>query len=369
MSKLTAEQLNELKRLYTELKLSPIEIGKIINRHPHTVGRILKRIGIKTTPKQISLEKQRSILDMYNSGSSLQEIMRSMNIGYARIMEVLEENDISYELRRTNYSEEEVQTVLSLHNQGKAPWQIAEETGSTRNRVAKILTSLNIDCNVVIRDDRDYSVNHNFLDVIDTQEKAYFLGYMMTDGTVSADRNSVRIGLSIIDKHILETFTKWIQPDKPLWFSERNGRDYCTMTIESKQLKSKLIEHGCPPKKTYILTYPTSIPEHLQSHFLRGVLDGDGCIYHNKNNKQPKIVFVGSKLFMEGAANMIFKNTGVNGALYHAYDCNEVIYKLDYWAVRKCQDILNWLYKDSRVHLIRKFDKYQVIKTMTGARV
>ena len=65
---------------------------------------------------------------------------------------------------------------------------------------------------------RKYEVNESFFDVIDTEEKAYFLGFLYADGYNNTDRNSVNLSLKETDKDILIRLNNLIQPDKPLQY-------------------------------------------------------------------------------------------------------------------------------------------------------
>ena len=59
---------------------------------------------------------------------------------------------------------------------------------------------------------RRYNVNHNYFDIIDTEEKAYWLGFLYADGYIRERKsgNSLEMKLSIKDKHHLELFRESI---------------------------------------------------------------------------------------------------------------------------------------------------------------
>ena len=63
---------------------------------------------------------------------------------------------------------------------------------------------------------RKYSINENFFDVIDTEEKAYFLGFLYADGCNATNRNAVILSLKEDDRDILEKLNSLLQPQKPL---------------------------------------------------------------------------------------------------------------------------------------------------------
>ena len=51
-------------------------------------------------------------------------------------------------------------------------------------------------------------INKNFFNKIDTEEKAYFLGFLYADGYNNTDRNSVALSLKEDDKEILEKYSE-----------------------------------------------------------------------------------------------------------------------------------------------------------------
>ena len=134
---------------------------------------------------------------------------------------------------------------------------------------------------------RKYEVNHNFFNKIDTEEKAYILGFLYADGYVSTKRNLIGLTLQESDIEIITKINKIIHKDKPLVFINtkkyhpgKNWQNSLRMEIASKQMTNDLVRLGCIPNKTYFLKFPAYeiIPEFLFHHFIRGFFDGDGCI-------------------------------------------------------------------------------------------
>lgn len=55
----------------------------------------------------------------------------------------------------------------------------------------------------------------DFFDIIDSEEKAYFLGFIVADGNVSIYNNqySLKIHVSMIDKEVIDKFLHYIESD------------------------------------------------------------------------------------------------------------------------------------------------------------
>src|SRR5690606_4239788 len=109
---------------------------------------------------------------------------------------------------------------------------------------------------------RKYNIDETFFDVIDTEEKAYFLGFLYADGYNNTDRSSVALSLKEDDKEILEKLNNLLQPNKPLGH-KKSGQT--ALLISNKHISQRLVELGCHRAKTYTLVFPSEeqVPKHL----------------------------------------------------------------------------------------------------------
>lgn len=128
---------------------------------------------------------------------------------------------------------------------------------------------------------RKYKINHNFFKNIDTEEKAYWLGFIAADGNVRSvvtdkiHRYTLSITLRESDRHHLEKFRDVLyRGDKPKITKNRSG---CVLEVSSKQNYYNLVNAGICDRKSLTLTFPT-IQNALLKHFIRGYFDGDGWI-------------------------------------------------------------------------------------------
>lgn len=114
---------------------------------------------------------------------------------------------------------------------------------------------------------------------------AYFIGLMLTDGYVTPNVNAAAIYLSEVDKQLLEVISKTIFLNdyslrkKLSKVSIIKGKEYISrdqygIVICNRLIVEKMKEYGIVPNKTFI----TCAPEVFMNnrHFWRGVMDGDG---------------------------------------------------------------------------------------------
>ncbi|MEK6885149.1 MAG: LAGLIDADG family homing endonuclease [Nanoarchaeota archaeon] len=128
-----------------------------------------------------------------------------------------------------------------------------------------------------------YHANYNFFDVIDSEEKAYWLGFIAADGTVPKVRepNSfcVNIRLANKDFHHLEKFKKNLNSNhivrtrKVTKVGLVNGTfDVAEYCVYNTQLAKSILNYNIRPKGS--MRMPNL--EDNTRHFIRGYFDGDG---------------------------------------------------------------------------------------------
>ena len=148
--------------------------------------------------------------------------------------------------------------------------------------------------NLLIRDashaKQKYFLNENVFDVINSEEKAYWLGFLYADGNVSKT-NRVRLSLAKEDYEIVEKFSNFIFETNRIKNYKRpehkeTSQDLVYVDVCNKHISFKLKELGCPPKKTFLLKFPEWLDDQLYSHFIRGYFDGDGCLSHYKSKQK-----------------------------------------------------------------------------------
>jgi len=213
--------------------------------------------------------------------------------------------------------------------------------------------------------------NENYFEAIDTSEKAYWLGFIFADGSVvKTDKkvstyNRLQINLSIKDKNHLEKFAQAINFPIENMFEHTPTTSYsCTPMVclycNSIKMATDLIKLGCIPNKTYGCNVPI-LDKNLYSHFIRGYFDGDGCISIKKVGQTSisgMYSFTSDEQFLLQLQQLLMENCNLNKtALYQ--EKNAV--RLSYGGKQQLIRIYNYMYKDSTIHLQRKYDKFSLL--------
>ena len=130
--------------------------------------------------------------------------------------------------------------------------------------------------------------NPSYFDEIDTPDKAYWLGFMATDGCVTGFRQGslrLQVKLARADRGHLELLHQALQAHRPIrdceeWSKppgskERKKRPVSVLDVCSPQIVNALVSHGITPRKTDNVQ-PWDGPPDLMPHYWRGIMDGDG---------------------------------------------------------------------------------------------
>ena len=201
--------------------------------------------------------------------------------------------------------------------------------------------------------------NEDYFEVIDTPEKAYFLGFIFADGCLINNPKEYRYKLVIKihnkDEDMLKRFISLLDSEVEIWRSK--NRDISEIGFSSKKMINDLKNLGIHQNKTYTIEYP-KIDEKLEKHFLRGYFDGDGCIRINKDkrdqSKRGDLRIVGGSVkFIQTLNERMGKLFGVN--VNKIYGQKNKQYKFVGWAgMSDIEQIYNGFYSDTDLFLIRK---------------
>lgn len=205
---------------------------------------------------------------------------------------------------------------------------------------------------------KTYSCSEDFFETIDSEEKAYWLGFIAADGCVSGNR--LKLGLSSKDRDHLVKLLNSLNSSHLIHddFTKNKTLLYprSSINIQSKKIVSDLIQYGINERKSLSLILSVELinPE-LHRHIWRGILDGDGCITQSKNRWN--ISLLGSYQVISEFIKFL--------KLYHATEKipqpRGNIFTVRYGAAKDIAIISNILYDNISIYLDRKYKKAQQI--------
>lgn len=215
---------------------------------------------------------------------------------------------------------------------------------------------------------RRFNLNHNYFNIIDTEEKAYFLGFLYADGYNYEKENVVSIKLQKDDKEILEKFKDMLRSELKIYFQKGVGRkDSYSLSVRSEKLSKDLSKLGCFQRKSLTLRFPTEnqVPKRLLKDFLRGYFDGDGTFGRYKANRHKYLrgkVGICSTVFFLEEVKKIINGLGISCYISKVNRRKTTTRQLGINGNYNMMVFLDWLYGDCSISLKRKYDKYIKIK-------
>lgn len=300
-------EINEqIKKLYVENKLGSTTIANIVGLSESTIRRRLSKMGI-TLRKPKKLDEQ---------------------------------------------------LVISRYLEGIPIYVIAKELDSCEETISKLLK-----VNKISVDGRSrIKFNDTVFDIIDTEEKAYWLGFIYADGyiaTINPEKPNYAFEISLKScdfEHLNKLNSFFEYKGNNVKISRVNSNyERCRWAISNKHLWNTLNNYGCTPRKSLTLKFPNInifSRKELVRHFIRGYFDGDGGVsYYDKEHRFPAAYFCGTKEFLEGLNNYIPVNLDIhNSSSGGTYVLNT--------ACRKAMALLHYLYDNCSLFLDRKYNLF-----------
>lgn len=315
----------------------------------------------------LTKEKINKIIEEYNSGIPPKKIAEKYNIHSSTVNRVLRRNNISPN-QKINISNQQSKYICEKYLDGINSEKIAKELKINPSTVCRILKKNNIKIRNNSSNKRKFKINENWLDVIGPAQ-AYFLGLFLADGNISKSKNDICLRLHSQDKLILEKLSMFFYKQNRIksYVEDVNKKStpVSRLCLYSKSLKEKLNEIGITPNKAKSAEIPSIIDVSLMSHFLRGLLDGDGCICIRKN-KRYTVDYTGNDKVIN-KLYQILKAKNIYSSVYYNKPKNS--WSLQINRKRDINVFLEWIYEDSNgLYIRRKYNKYEEIKRLQNAR-
>ena len=261
---------------------------------------------------------------------------------------------------------EEYGKIIELYNSGLSQAKIGRIYNVGYYIIGDILRKHHVKCRDDSHKGRKYTINESYFDVIDSPNKSYILGLLYADGCNYPPQHRVQIELQETDKYILDKINQEIGSNKPLFFNPLNDKNSnwqntYRLNITNKHISEKLNELGLVQNKSLILMPPTWLNNKLVSHFIRGYMDGDGCI---------------SEQFIEIASTndmclyiqeYCMNALNINATIRNVYSNPESNTKLLFInGKRQMKIFLDNIYQDAEMYIQRKYDKYLMLYNLSA---
>ena len=355
---------NKTKReIVSELKES-YNIDKTLSSICHYIHR--NNLTKYKMPKSLlTQEVKNKIFNMYNDGLNCAEMEQIIGIDRRIINDFIRRNNLS--TKKSIYkliTENEIKDICEMYNNGLTAKEILKKYNDrikSENTIIKIIK--NQGYNIRSRGIQTDIKNEDFFHNIDSEEKAYLLGFLISDGYIIEEnggrKHSPCIGLTLQeqDKYILEKMKKIIGVSTKLTEYSRlckNNQVHkeFSLNIRSKQMAEDLKQYGIIPRKTFSIEFPKNINKKFYPHLIRGIFDGDGCISNQL------ITFYGNENVVNYIKYLLENTLQINKVkTIKRIGC----YSFTFSAKKDVKNFYNYIYKDATIYLTRKKEKFEKI--------
>lgn len=228
---------------------------------------------------------------------------------------------------------------------------------------------------------RIYNVDDSYFSIIDSSEKAYWLGILFSDGHNDVGSNTVKLNLKIEDLKTVENFKRCVNSESSIKiypYSDYPDLLYCSLAFNSPMMCLDLLNLGMTSNKSHKLEFP-NIKEEYYAPFIRGYFDGDGCVWEGKRKRtlvkdstrksgtreriihNVKITFTGQIDIITTIQNILISNLNFKKTKLN-FSKKSLACTMEYSGRKQMKKLYDFMYKDCKdLYMERKKLKFESI--------
>ena len=227
---------------------------------------------------------EQKIIKEYTEGKSISKLLIDYpQYNRRQINKILSDNNIAIRggRKKKMFTEQQIDELKQKIEEGAFLYDLSEYFNMDQETIKKRMKELHLSFKNHNRVNR--RIDSNYFSIIDSPIKAYWLGFLFTDGSVDQHKSKGRVRLQLQEKdlEILEYFKKDLKLDCQIIYDRRPNSCCCSVEFSDEQIFNDLSKYGIIPNKTYKtknIPYD-KIPKEYLSAFALGLFDGDGNFY------------------------------------------------------------------------------------------
>lgn len=231
--------------------------------------------------------KKRMVIDALKNGDSLSKIGRDIfnSKGTASLNAFINKYGIQIDKYNDSYRFVNQEWLKAALEECGTPNKVASRYNMARTSVTRYAKKYGLYEKKFSRT-KTNKIDETYFEEIDNAKKAYWLGFIMADGSLyhykDSDKVQFELKIKESDKELMENFAEDIGfPVEKLVFRDSTRKGTLTHSIAlktyNKRFCDNLIKHGIVDRKSGKESFP-KIPTEFQRDFVRGFWDGDGNI-------------------------------------------------------------------------------------------
>lgn len=308
--------------------------------------------------------KDAEIIKEYLNGKSSAKVGKEFGIANSTVLAILRRNSI--EIRsKGGINKLPEDKIIELYSNGNTMFIIAEKFNVSLETIRKIL----LKNEVHIRSMQEYknpNLEINYFETINSAEKAYFLGFLLTDGYIKLpdiknghNQCALSLQLNKTDKYIIEKFKNELHSNNKIINCHK---DCCELRIYNDKLVNDLNKYGIVYDKNN-RTYFPKLDINLMPHLIRGLIDGDGWItHHNKpstNKIGNAIGLCGNYSLIESFKIFLINTLKISDVKITIRNEENNFSQILWCSKSDIEKIGNYIYRDKKdIYLTRKYKKF-----------
>lgn len=261
--------------------------------------------------------------------------------------------------------------IVKLYQSGLSSCKIAKIYNVGMNTICRLLENNGIERRSNKINSRKHDYNRLFFRIIDSDIKAYWLGFIFADGYIRNKNSNPLLGISLSskDKEHLEKFKTHIEytgdiKEYKVTSGYKPGITYNRILLCGEEIFNSLSYYGLTPSKSLTVKAPKHVENYYYPSFIRGFFDGNGAIAKAGRTKNVQhysikisstdnmLYFIKHQIELNGIAtiNKLTKRRPT-----------DVVSSLEFGGNKQVLKFLHYIYDSSEVYLERKYDIFKRI--------
>lgn len=286
------------------------------------------------------------IVKIYLAGHNMRDIARAYGCKSGTIRKALDRQGI-----RTR--EQEYQDIVkprdvaisSLYNGGMSLSDISGQVELSESVVYKSLLRKG----VAIRPFRKNFFNEHTFDDLNNELVLYWLGFAYADASLG--HHELRFELAVKDLEHLKKFSEFMNGSVEVKYNHRA----CSAGFFSHHMGIRLQGLGLVARRSHFDKLKNEIPIGLEHHFIRGYIDGDGCISNRES-----VIILGQADILNWIKEMFIKHAQVGEKVVPRQ--RQGILEISWGGRHQFIRIVDYIYRGATVYLERKKERADKVK-------
>lgn len=319
---------------------APRRIARAYSRSEGLIKGALKRQQAKFRDDRFNFceAEEREIVKIYLAGHPMGDIARAYGCLPKTIRKALDRQGIeTREASQSRVIKRRRQEIAGLYKDGKTVNQLSTIYKTSTSEISKALKKTK----TTARTHRQDFFNEHAFDSLDNEHTLYWMGFVYADSYLS--NYELKFGLSVRDLEHLKKFVRFMNSSKEVKHNHRA----CFASFASRSMVNTLDSLGLVSRRGQFDKLRNKIPIGLEHHFIRGYIDGDGCI-----SNREKVIILGQADILLWIKECLVKYAQASDKVmpYQRKGIMEIAWGGSFQFVR----VVDYIYKDATIYLERK---------------